>query len=76
MNTKIILAISVLLAAGASANAAGSATKDFRNHRSEVRASYAQQDARSGPVLIGAPGAWIRNCTYQGGPKSGTWACR
>ncbi|MBX9824375.1 MAG: hypothetical protein K2Y27_05195 [Xanthobacteraceae bacterium] len=77
MNTKVILATSLLLAAGVSANAAaGPAAKDFRYKRSEARSPYAQQNVQSGPVLIGERGVWSRNCTYQGGPKNGTWACR
>lgn len=77
MNTRIVLAISLLLGAAISANAAAhSGATDFRIKRSEARQAYAQQYVRSGPALIREPGAWTRNCTYQGGPKSGTWACR
>lgn len=78
MNTKIVLAISLLLAAGASANAVpDSPATDSRYKRVALRASYAHhQSVPTGPVLVGQPSVGSRNCTYQGGPKTGTWACR
>jgi hypothetical protein len=77
MNTRIVLAISLLLGAAISANAAAhSGATDFRIKRFEARQAYAQQYVRNGPVLIREPGARTRTCTYQGGPKNGTWACR
>jgi hypothetical protein len=83
MFTKLALSASLLFIAAASAAHAGPTITDKRYWPNEVgpsayRSSATQAMARSDSQWRSdrASVPRTKSCTYQGGPKSGMWACR
>lgn len=82
MFRKLFLPASLLLIAAANAAHAGPTITDKRYWPNEVGPSVhsgkAQTTTRRDPQWRSdrVPVTREKSCTYQGGPKSGLWACR
>jgi hypothetical protein len=74
MRSKHLLAITLLLPF-VTVSSVASAGPTYRHLQGVTRApAYAQ----AGPLVADQYLTWafLRTCTYQGGPKTNTWSCR